>query len=314
VSAVGSLAPMIVELTKELRDPSGVSLYEAWRRPRDPAKGPANGALPDQALVTTKIGSGSDHTVFINHLARPVVEMSFDGPYGVYHSVYDDHFWMSQFGDPGFKYHALMAELWGAMALRLANALVLPFDFDAYGAALRDFIPKLREIPGVADHLDDSHLVSRTRALRAAARRFHQRVEAALASGRLDPDVTTDVNRALLDFEGNWARPEGIPPTLSGTCLCPTLHLRGDDLRDPRPRRREIGAGREGWVAEAIATNTPSQRRHGICPLRSGHDSSRGSCVRSATASMAGWPSKPGTWRPARPPPSMPLPPTRPSA
>ena len=35
VSAVGSLAPMVVELTGELRDPSGVSLHEAWRRPAD---------------------------------------------------------------------------------------------------------------------------------------------------------------------------------------------------------------------------------------------------------------------------------------
>jgi N-acetylated-alpha-linked acidic dipeptidase len=262
VSAVGSLAPMIVELTKELRDPSGVSLYEAWRRPRDPAQGPANGALPDQALVTTKIGSGSDHTVFINHLARPVVEMSFHGPYGVYHSLYDDHFWMSQFGDPGFKYHALMAELWGATALRLANAEVLPLDFDAYGAALRDFIPKLREISGFADHMDDALLVSRTRGLRAAARRLNQRALAALASGRLDPDVTNDVNRALLDFEGNWARPEGIPgrPWFKHPLYAPRYTYAAMTLPGITeaaeaadwPRARE----QAGLVADAIAKNT----------------------------------------------------------
>src|SRR5262249_10002410 len=91
VTAVGSLAPSIVELTKELTDPSGVSLYDAWTRPSDAKL--AKGAVPDEALVKKDIGSGSDHTVFINFLARPVVELSFEGPYGVYHSLYDDHFW-----------------------------------------------------------------------------------------------------------------------------------------------------------------------------------------------------------------------------
>src|SRR5262245_32795231 len=128
VTAVGSLAPAIVELTRELRDPSGVSLYDAWTRPAEAGQGPAQGSLPDEALVEKTIGSGSDHTVFINYLARPTVEMTFRGPYGVYHSQFDDHFWMTRFGDPGFRYHALMAELWGSLALRLANADILPVD------------------------------------------------------------------------------------------------------------------------------------------------------------------------------------------
>ena len=88
--------------------------------------GPKDGLLPDQALAVTRIGSGSDHTVFINHVGMPVVEMAFDGPYGVYHSAYDSHHWITTIGDPGFRYHRLMSELWGTMALRLANAEILP--------------------------------------------------------------------------------------------------------------------------------------------------------------------------------------------
>ena len=211
LSAVGSLAPMVVELTKELPDPSGGSLYDAWRKPQERTGGPANGTLPDQALVTTKIGSGSDHTVFINYLARPVVEMGFDGPYGVYHSAYDDHFWMTHFGDPGFAYHTLMAQLWGTMALRLANAEVLPLDFDAYAAALRDFIRRLDDIPGLAANVDVKDLASRTTAMRGAARRFNQRIESALAAGKLTAADAVRVNRKILDFEANWANPAGIP-------------------------------------------------------------------------------------------------------
>jgi N-acetylated-alpha-linked acidic dipeptidase len=208
LSAVGSLAPMIVELTKEMADPSGTSLYEAWRKPALPEPGPPIGALLDQALVTTRIGSGSDHTVFINYVGLPVVEMGFDGPYGVYHSAYDDHFWVSQFGDPGFKYHALMARFWGAMALRLANAEILPFDFDSYAAAIRDFALRLTSIAGVEQNLDVREIVDGVKNLRAAARRLAPRVEAALAAGT---PVAAGVNRRLREFEQNWLHPAGIP-------------------------------------------------------------------------------------------------------
>ena len=262
VSAVGSLAPMVVELTRELKDPSGASLYEAWRRPGEATGGPANGTLPDQALVTTRIGSGSDHTVFINYLARPVVEMGFDGPYGVYHSAYDDHFWMTRFGDPGFKYHALMAQLWGTMALRLANAEVLPLDFDAYATALRDFIGKLDDIPGLVANLDVKDLVSRTKAMRGAARRLNQRIESALAAGTLSADAAARVNRKLLDFEANWASPAGIPgrPWFKHLLYAPrytyaAMTLPGiteaAEAGDWARARQQAGL-----VAEAIAKNT----------------------------------------------------------
>ena len=89
--------------------------------------------MPDSELANTRIGSGSDHTVFLNFLGIPTVGLTFVGPYGVYHSMYDDFFWMNHFGDPGYRYHTLMAQLWGVMALRLANAEILPFDFDSYG-------------------------------------------------------------------------------------------------------------------------------------------------------------------------------------
>lgn len=211
VSAVGSLAPMVVELTKELRDPSGVSLYEAWRRPAAESAGPQDGALPDQALAETGIGSGSDHTVFINHVGLPIIDMLFDGPYGVYHSAYDSHYWVDKIGDPGFRYHRLMTELWGSMALRLANAEILPFDIESYAASVREFVRKLEEIPGVADRLEMSRLVNAVRALRTSGRKLNARLETALTSGELPREVAGRVNRRLLQFERNWLHEEGIP-------------------------------------------------------------------------------------------------------
>ncbi len=78
--------------------------------------------------------------MFINHLGVPVVDMSFNGPYGVYHSAYDSHYWVSRLGDPGFRYALLMTQLWGTMALRLANAALLPLDVEVYAAALTGFV------------------------------------------------------------------------------------------------------------------------------------------------------------------------------
>src|SRR5262249_36843541 len=90
-------------------------------------------------------GSGSDHTVFLNFIGMPVIGLGFEGDYGVYHSAYDDFFWMNHFGDPGYKYHTLMTQLWGVTALRLANADVLPFDFATYAANIRQFVKDLEK-------------------------------------------------------------------------------------------------------------------------------------------------------------------------
>jgi N-acetylated-alpha-linked acidic dipeptidase len=210
-SAVGSLAPLLVDVGRDLRDPSGLSLYDAWRKPADPEQGPGDGALPEQALVRTRIGSGSDHTVFLNFLSRPVVDMTFDGPYGVYHSAYDTHYWITKIGDPGFRYHTLMAQFWGTLALRLANADVVPYALDEYAASVREFVRALDGIPGLAANLDTRPLVERTRALRTAARTLGHRIDAALAANALGTEAANRLNQELLAFEGQWAYPAGIP-------------------------------------------------------------------------------------------------------
>lgn len=211
LSAVGSLAPMIVEATKSLTDPSGVSLYEAWRTPAPGSAAPANGMLDDRALAETTIGSGSDHTVFINHVGIPVVDMTFDGPYGVYHSAYDSHHWVKTIGDPGFRYHRLMTELWGTLALRLANADVLPLDPERYAASIREFVRALDQVPQAGEKLQIATLVDGVQALRTAGRRFNDRLAPALAAGAIAPETADRLNRGLRQFEQNWLHDAGIP-------------------------------------------------------------------------------------------------------
>jgi N-acetylated-alpha-linked acidic dipeptidase len=213
--AVASLSPMLVETAHSLHDPSGKTLYEAWRdsskRERREAK--QSEEVTDLNLADTRIGSGSDHTVFLNFVGMPVLGLGFEGPYGVYHSAYDDFFWMNHFGDPGYRYHTLMSQLWGVLALRLANADLLPFDFASYASNIRQFVNELTKnntviLSGVADSRSETATQSKDPAPACAtcapAGSSHQEL---LSSS--SPSATVDltaVRSAVDEFEAAGKR------------------------------------------------------------------------------------------------------------
>jgi N-acetylated-alpha-linked acidic dipeptidase len=210
-SAVASLAPMLLEAAHRVRAPSGKSLYEAWRatamRDRKLTAPPL-----DAALVETRIGSGSDHTVFLNHLGRPVINLGFEGDYGVYHSAYDDHFWMTHIGDPTFGYHTALTRIWGLVALRLANSDILPFDFAANGAALRGFLAELQRGGNFdLERLPLASLRDEISAFEKAGRDLRDLTLGELAAGNPSPAQIRELNARLLQVESNWLDPRGIP-------------------------------------------------------------------------------------------------------
>src|SRR6185437_2198301 len=208
-SAVGSLAPLLVDVTRTLPAPSGGTLYDEWRASRSRELKHTN--LPDALLAETRIGSGSDHTVFLNYLGVPTMLLQFDGPYGVYHSMYDDFYWMNHFGDPGYRYHTLMSQLWGALSLRLANSDVLPYDFAFYAAQIRDYVHELDSATHVSTHLNLGGLSQRISDFEKSARQLNAATSQALASGRVNDAAAENLNRALMQVEHNWCDPAGIP-------------------------------------------------------------------------------------------------------
>ncbi|HZD30960.1 MAG TPA: M28 family peptidase, partial [Candidatus Angelobacter sp.] len=66
--ASGSLAPFLVEASRSIDDPAGGSLHDAWLKTTAAERKEEHDAQPvtDANLVNTRIGSGSDHTVFLN--------------------------------------------------------------------------------------------------------------------------------------------------------------------------------------------------------------------------------------------------------
>lgn len=204
VSATPSLRPFLYEAARSVPDPKGRgSVYDVWRtggREDVRGYGVLAGARTEDPPVAI-LGSGSDYTVFFNHVGIPSVDMVFDGPYGVYHSIYDTHEWMRRHGDPGFQYHAAMARLWGVMALRLANADVLPLDYGVYG---RD----------VLSYLEDLEAVARARnvPLDASDARAAASALAAVEVRPPGPPVrSAAVNAGLMAAERALLSAEGIP-------------------------------------------------------------------------------------------------------
>src|SRR5438093_517145 len=210
-SAVASLAPMLVEASKDVHAPSGKSLYEAWRAT---SRRDSKASTPplDSALVETRIGSGSDHTVFLNHLGRPVINLGFTGDYGVYHSMYDDHYWMSHIGDPAFQYHVALTRIWGVVALRLANADLLPFDFGFNASALEQFLRELERKNKIEPkRLALKRLHVRIAEFEKAGVLLRNAVARDLLSRSASPEKIQRVNEQLLQVESNWLDPAGIP-------------------------------------------------------------------------------------------------------
>jgi N-acetylated-alpha-linked acidic dipeptidase len=210
--AVASLAPMLVETTRSLRHPSGKSLYEAWKESsaRERRESKIVTEVTDANLADTRIGSGSDHTVFLNFVGMPVIGLQFDGDYGVYHSAYDDFYWMNRFGDPGYRYHTLMSQLWGVTALRLANADLLPFDFASYASNVRQFVEELTKGNDIS-HLDLTGVQKEIDAFEAAGLRLGQSLNRKLASGKVEPKLAFTLNHGMMQVERNWLNPDGIP-------------------------------------------------------------------------------------------------------
>ena len=92
---------------------------------------PSNAPAGDDVRVGD-LGSGSDFTPFLQHVGVPSTDIGSGGPYGVYHSVFDNYAWYTLNADPHFIYLQQMARVFGLEALRMADTDVLPYDYVTY--------------------------------------------------------------------------------------------------------------------------------------------------------------------------------------
>ena len=99
-------------------------------------------------LPLDALGSGSDYTVFLDHVGIASLDLGFsgEGDGGDYHSLYDSFDHYNRFGDPGFKYGVALSEFAGHTALRFADAEVLPYGFGDFAATVGQYLDQLHKL------------------------------------------------------------------------------------------------------------------------------------------------------------------------
>jgi N-acetylated-alpha-linked acidic dipeptidase len=122
------------------------------RRMADPTPGVA---APDRQEARQRadlhigaLGSGSDYTVFLDHLGIASLNLGYDGEDsgGIYHSVYDDFYWYTHFSDTDFVYGRALAQTAGTAVMRLAGAELLPYDFDDFTDTIRRYTEEVSRL------------------------------------------------------------------------------------------------------------------------------------------------------------------------
>ena len=203
-----SLRALLRDVARAVPDPNGRgSVYAEWRR-QSAVADTAEPAMGDP-------GGGSDFAGFYNHLGIPHADWGFGGPGGIYHSQYDDLAWMRRFGDTSYVYHAAAARIAAAMALRLANAELLPYDYVEFARTMAGLVPAIdratRAKRWTGEEIATGALLAAARAMEDAARRWQQARDARLAAGpSAHPDPMNRANAALRRVERALTRPEGL--------------------------------------------------------------------------------------------------------
>ena len=216
--ATPSLRELIRDVTREVDDPNtGRTVYDLWHEHGLNAKADAPGATRMEAIADTSgeapveaLGSGSDYSAFFDFAGIPSMDMGFKGPYGVYHSVYDDFYWMQHFGDPKFAYHAALARVLGMVALRLDEADILPFNYPAYASDLEHLTTdRIRRATRDEDEQALEVPLEAVAKLSIASTNASHAL-AAISGAPLDPAKAAQINHALAAVEQEFLAPNGL--------------------------------------------------------------------------------------------------------
>ena len=196
------------------------------------------------------LGSGSDYTVFLDHLGIASANLGYGGEDrgGIYHSIYDDFYWYTHFSDTDFSYGRTLSQTVGTAVLRLADADLLPFDFTDFadtihkyadelekllkkkqdeviernqeiqdGVLLANADPKKPYVPPAVDqvppHLNFAPLLNASEALTRSAEHYQKALDRVTKNGGLaiGNAALRDLNAKLILSERKLTSPEGLP-------------------------------------------------------------------------------------------------------
>jgi N-acetylated-alpha-linked acidic dipeptidase len=221
-SASHTLETMIREVARDSRDPAtGQDALQAIvTRDLTRARTAADSTRArGRAFSVSALGSGSDYTVFIDHLGIASANFGHGGAQdaGVYHSIYDSYAFYTRFYDPDFQYAAAEAGLMGITLLRMADAPVLPFSFSDAARINRTYVAEIDSLARrtLRDTVDLTEVRRAADSLAAAGARFDSALAAAMVRGTswLDHNrrALSAINRDIYQSERDLQSERGLP-------------------------------------------------------------------------------------------------------
>jgi N-acetylated-alpha-linked acidic dipeptidase len=198
-SASPTMKKIIMESAKEVMYPDSTkTVYEVWAgKQNEPSIG--------------NLGGGSDHIAFYMHVGVPSINGGAGGP-SLYHTNYDDMYFYEKFADPSFKMGGTVEQVIGIIALRLANAELIPYHLTRYATDLDLHFSNAEK--GVKSFKSDFAGFGKSKeaiaSLKSSAEALESKIAAALVNGSLDNKKVTAINKDLLALEKSFIDPKGM--------------------------------------------------------------------------------------------------------
>jgi N-acetylated-alpha-linked acidic dipeptidase len=217
-----TLEKFLNQIARDFKDPvSGKSLYEMARERalKDAQTPEARQMIESRSdLRIGALGSGSDFSTFIDHLGIASADLGFFGAGGggVYHSIYDDFYWYTHFGDPDFAYEQKFTQVMGVTLMRLADAPVLPFDYTDFADTMRLYVNQLKQLhdkTANAPAFDFAPLDAAVARLEQAANDYAKAYQDAVDSGSVfqkSPAELAALNEAIYTVDRKMDTKEGL--------------------------------------------------------------------------------------------------------
>ena len=143
------LEPMVNAVARDVQDPEtklNVQKRAQLRRIGNAQKPEDRETARGDMLRIGALGDGSDYAPFLDHAGVAALNIGFGGEAqgGIYHSIYDDFYWYTHYGDPDFVYERALSQLGGTMVMRVADADLLPFDPSASAETVKRYVGELK--------------------------------------------------------------------------------------------------------------------------------------------------------------------------
>jgi N-acetylated-alpha-linked acidic dipeptidase len=209
-----TLERFVNDVARAVPDPQGKgSVWDALqaRRNQQARSEEERRALRERADIRIgALGSGSDYTVFIDHLGIASLNLGFGGEAGggIYHSIYDSFAWYTRFSDTTFESGRALAQAAGTATMRLASAQILPFEFTNFAETVGGYVDDIARLP--KQEVDLSLLRKSAERLKQAADGYDRALRAVTLTGHSRADVKA-LNALLYQSERRLLSEAGLP-------------------------------------------------------------------------------------------------------